>query len=52
MTNVIQEFIESLEKVAALGEQVAKLQAEVNGKETEALSVIVEKIKPVMPYIS
>lgn len=52
MENVIREFIEGLEKVAALGSQVTTLEAEVAGREVEALTLIFEQIKPVMPYIS
>jgi len=48
---VIQEFIESLGKVAVLGRQVAKLEEEVTGKEVEALTRILEKVMPVMPAI-
>lgn len=47
---LFQEFMDAIERAAAVGEKVAKLKEEVTEKEADALGKILDKVKPVVQY--
>ncbi len=48
---VFDRFIENLEKTAQLGREVAELGDLVGKHEAQALEALLQRMKPVMPYI-
>lgn len=46
------EFTAALKEAAVLGEQISRQQEAVEEEESQALAALVEKVKPVLPYIA
>ncbi len=49
---VWKEFMVTLEEAATLGEQISRQQEAVEEEEARILAALVEKTRPVLPYIS